>query len=295
MAHVDGKGLCYLILSPLLLLPLTTACSSGHASVRRLCSTRQISLNCAPLEARTASNGGVTYRTPGRGQGTTAAASIMASIPAPAQIVEHVVLLKVKEGTAPESIDALVTALRGLRYLDMVLELTAGPVLKGVPSEFTHALHSRYKDKADLGAYQAHPDHVDVVVKHVLPLSDNILSIDWEATPEGSVPAEELGALRIALLKPKEGVKPEDFGQLLESLTNYKGHAIEASSGTNFTPARAQGYQWGFLLRFDSAAALEEFSADPQLRQLQEAKVKPLVESLLVVDLGKESVGSAKL
>ncbi|PKI32384.1 hypothetical protein CRG98_047224 [Punica granatum] len=101
----------------------------------------------------------------------------------PQQVIEHIVLFKVREGTEQSKVNAMMSGLNGLNSLDQVLYLTAGPVLRSASSlfSFTHMLHSRYSTKDDLSAYSAHPEHLRVVRETGLPICEDIMAVDWIA------------------------------------------------------------------------------------------------------------------
>lgn len=207
-------------------------------------------------------------------------------------IVEHVVLFKLKESSSTERTAAQVSAWRSLENLDTVVELTAGPVLDPAPlaSGFTHAIYGRYKDRAALEAYNVHPTH-QKVVQFGHDVVENVLAVDWEGILDGA-PAPA-AAFHIVLLTPKDGSPQDDLGPLTEVVRSYKAllppsHANDSSSGANFSAARGQGYNWGFVLRFQSAQALEEFRSDPRQLQLQEQKLRALADNVIVLDLVRD-------
>lgn len=210
----------------------------------------------------------------------------MASLPS--KVVEHVVFFKVKDGTPPEKANAMISALQGLKSLDQVLDLTAGPALRfnSGTYKYTHALHSRYKDRQSLADYSAHPRHVNVVKEFVLPLTDDLLALDWEAEL-GEPMLPSYGAIRIAVLKPKEGLADPQRFELAEILSGYKGifpSVGQVSFGENFSPARAKGFTWGSLSLFPGGKELEELNANEEDAKIQNEKVLPQMENFVVIE-----------
>lgn len=209
----------------------------------------------------------------------------MASLPS--KVVEHVVLFKVKDGTPPEKATAMISALQALKSLDQVLDLTAGPALRFSSGtyKYTHALHSRYKDKQSLADYSAHPRHVNVVKEFVQPLTDDLLALDWEADL-GEPMLPSYGAIRIAVLKPKEGLADPQRFELVEILSGYKGFfpsVGQVSFGENFS-ARAKGFTWGSLSLFPRGKELEELNANEEHAKIQNEKVLPQMENFVVIE-----------
>lgn len=206
----------------------------------------------------------------------------------PTKVVEHIVCVKVKEGTPPEKTNAMVSALQGLKSLDTVLQLTVGPVLH-VTSEtykFTHALHSRYKDKQGLADYSGHPQHLSVVNEFILPIIDDIFAFDWEADLDGPM-MPSYGALKVTVFNPKDLAQPQRF-ELIEILRGYKSRFPtigQVSVGENFSPARAKGFTWAFLSLFPGIKELGELNKNTEHIQLQGEKILPQMEKFMVVDV----------
>ncbi|KAK9081514.1 hypothetical protein Syun_030838 [Stephania yunnanensis] len=94
------------------------------------------------------------------------------------QTVEHVVLFKVDPTATPSKISNMMTSLASLKTLPQVRHLSVGPILK-THSPFTHVLHSRYSSVHDLSSYSSHPLHLSAVRSSVLPISLDVLALDW--------------------------------------------------------------------------------------------------------------------
>ncbi|GLJ12739.1 hypothetical protein SUGI_0196920 [Cryptomeria japonica] len=214
--------------------------------------------------------------------------TVSANMSLPSKVIEHIVFFKVKDGTPPEKANAMVSALQGLKSLDTVLQLTVGPVLH-VTSEtynFTHALHSRYKDKQSLADYSGHPRHLSVVKELVLPITDDIFAFDWEADLDGPMIAS-YGALKFTVFNPKDLAQPQ-WSELTEILSGYKSTFPtigQVSFGENFSPARAKGFTWGLLSLFPGIKELDELNKNAEHIQLQGEKILPQMEKFMVVDM----------
>uniref|UniRef100_A0A0D6R407 Stress-response A/B barrel domain-containing protein n=1 Tax=Araucaria cunninghamii TaxID=56994 RepID=A0A0D6R407_ARACU len=215
--------------------------------------------------------------------------TISANMSSPSKVVEHVVFFNVKEGTPPEKANAMISALQGLKSLDTVLQLTAGPALnfRSETYRYTHALYSRYKDKQSLDDYSACPQHMDVVKQFVLPIVDDIFALDWEAEIDGPVVSSS-GAVRVAVFKPKDDMATPQRFELVEILSGYKSlfpSIGQVSFGENFSPARAKGFTWGFLSLFPGVKELEEFNKNDEHIKLQCEKILPQMENYIIVDM----------
>ncbi|XP_042433579.1 stress-response A/B barrel domain-containing protein UP3-like [Zingiber officinale] len=204
--------------------------------------------------------------------------------------VEHVVLFKIRESTDQSKIDAMMSGLRSLVSLDVVSHLTAGPILRhrssaASASGFTHLLHSRYRSKEDLATYSAHPAHMAVVMELGLPISDDVMAVDWVVDLDGPVVPPPGSAMRLTLAKPKEGATAE----LMETLSKVKASSpaavTQVSFGENFSPARAKGHGVGLLAFFSSLEELDAMDArQKDLVDSVKEKVRPLLESFIVLD-----------
>lgn len=219
----------------------------------------------------------------------------LSTAPAPAmsasaQLVEHIVLFKVKDGTDPSRVNSMLTGLNGLVSLDQVLHLTAGPVLQTRSSvfAFTHMLHSRYRTKDDLAAYSAHPSHMGVVKESVLPICDDIMAVDWVAdrVPEALVPPPG-SAVKVSFLKLKEGLGDGAKGEVIGVIEGIKdgfSKIEQVTCGENFSPARAKGFSIASLAVFKSVEEMEAAVADEEAVNSRKEKVREYLDGVIVVD-----------
>lgn len=209
--------------------------------------------------------------------------------------VEHVVLFKVRDGTDTAKVNALISNLRSLFSLDGVLHIDVAPVLRHRSSAassfgFTHLLHSRYRTKEELAAYSAHPAHVSVVREFVLPICEDIMAVDWVAEFESDpAPPRPGSAARVTLMKLIESAGEAEKGVVLESLRGAKqllGGAVEQLSyGENFSPARAKGFSVASIAVFPGVEELDKVDEKGvDLMEAHKEKVRPLLESLIVLD-----------
>ncbi|KAF8011786.1 hypothetical protein BT93_I0049 [Corymbia citriodora subsp. variegata] len=210
-----------------------------------------------------------------------------------AQILEHVVLIKVKDGTDPSRVNAMIDGLNALVSLDSVLHAAAGPVLhtprsSSSPLTFTVMFHGRYRTKDDLDAFADHPDHIRVVEELNAPIREDIMTADWitDRVPEGAVALPPGSAVRVSLLKLKEGsgdeVKGEVLSAVAEGIRDGLGRVEHATWGENFSPL-SKDFSIASLTVFKNMEEMEAATAAAAAAPLQE-KVGKHVDSVISVD-----------
>ncbi|KAF8090788.1 hypothetical protein N665_0467s0017 [Sinapis alba] len=126
------------------------------------------------------------------------------------QIIERIVLFKVKDDVDSVKIDAMLNGLNSLATIDQVLYLSAAPIHRlRSSSAFTHVFHSRYRSKEDLSAYAAHPDHLRVVEEN-MPIWEDRMTVDWIPHDVPGILKPHAGSVaKVTLLKVKENVTDE--------------------------------------------------------------------------------------
>ncbi|KAF7849461.1 hypothetical protein BT93_L0771 [Corymbia citriodora subsp. variegata] len=208
-----------------------------------------------------------------------------------AQIIENIVLIKVKDGTDPSRVKAMIDGLNALVSLDTVLHTATGPVLRtprssSSPLTFTVMFHGRYRTKDDFAAYSRHPDHMRVVEELGAPIREDIMSAHWvtDRVPEGAVVLPPGSAVRVSLLKLKEGSGDEAKGEVLsavaEGIRDGLGRVEQATWGDNFS-AFSKGFSIASLTVFKNMEEME--AATAAAAPLQE-KVGKHVDGVISVD-----------
>lgn len=216
------------------------------------------------------------------------------------QTVEHVVLFKVKPETDLSKIDSMLSGLRSLTSLPSVLHLSAGPIHRNRSSSFhfTHLLHSRYNDKDDLASYSSHPSHLDVVKASVLPICDDVMAVDWIAHLDGAISPRSNAAMRLTLLKLKESAGDDGKGEVFSvvgGIRNGFPEIEQMSFGDNFSPARAKGFSIGSIAVFPGLKEMDGLDEKGEMVEVHKAKVRDLLEDVIVVDYVIPSPPSANL
>jgi hypothetical protein len=96
-------------------------------------------------------------------------------------VVEHIVLFRWTEGASQEAIDRAVAELRGLKgKIAEIVDLSCGANFSGSAKGYTHGLVGRFRDRAALEAYLAHPEHLRAVHSAINPIRADVLIFDYE-------------------------------------------------------------------------------------------------------------------
>jgi hypothetical protein len=94
----------------------------------------------------------------------------------------------------------------------------------------------------------------------------------------------------IVLLKLKPGVREDQTADLLDALTDLmEGGAIpgilRVTGGYNNSPeGKSHGYDYGFVMWFEDAAARDRYLPHPEHRELGRRYVAPICDDVLVFD-----------
>ncbi|XP_052175433.1 stress-response A/B barrel domain-containing protein UP3-like [Diospyros lotus] len=206
------------------------------------------------------------------------------------QIVEHIVLSKVKDNADPSLVNGMFDGLNALKSLDQVLYLTAGKLLRvRSPSDnFTNVVHARYKSKDDLTAYSLHPDHVKLGKQYSEHIIDDFMALDWVAADfDGPVAPPPGSQVEIAFMKLRGGLGEEEKEEVLAAIGGIAkdcsgsgcGLASQINYGENFSP-RCKGFSVGLVAVYPDLKSLEE----ENVVKLVEERVGEKLEHVIVFD-----------
>ncbi|KAG2317302.1 hypothetical protein Bca52824_020424 [Brassica carinata] len=207
------------------------------------------------------------------------------------QIIEHIVLFKVKPETDSTKIASMMNGLNGLASLTQVIHISAAPLhrVRSSSIPFTHVLHSRYLSKDDLNLYAAHPDHVRVVKESVLPICDDVMAVDWVADRvPGTLASPPGSAAKLTFLKLKEDLA--DNGGVKSEIVDVIKGLRRSSRGSGRSPwgELLSGESEGFLDRvdcvFEGLGELEAVDGETELVSVEKEKVREYVDSTIVVE-----------
>jgi hypothetical protein len=97
-------------------------------------------------------------------------------------MVQHIVLLKLKEGTTPDQTRAVLDGLTGLAgKLPGILSVTAGDNVspEGKSAGFGWGFVMTFENLASRDAYLPHPDHQAVSTQFIRPIVNDVLVFDY--------------------------------------------------------------------------------------------------------------------
>ena len=96
-------------------------------------------------------------------------------------MIEHIVLIRWKEGASQEAKDTAMVELRNLKgKIPGIVEVSSGVNFSERAKGYTHGLVFRFKDRAAVEAYLPHPEHQKVVQTFLNPIREDTLVFDYE-------------------------------------------------------------------------------------------------------------------
>lgn len=98
-------------------------------------------------------------------------------------MIEHIVLLKLKEGVGEDKAKALIDGLNELKkVIPGMLDVSGGynnsPEGKG--SGFNYGFIVKFRDSASRDGYVPHPEHIKLAQTLVRPIIDDVTVFDYE-------------------------------------------------------------------------------------------------------------------
>ena len=97
------------------------------------------------------------------------------------EMVEHVVLFKLKAEATADAKRAAIEALKGLRgQIDGIVDLSCGLNFSERSQGHEIGLVVRFHDRAALDAYIPHPAHRGVVDQYLHPIRESVVVVDYE-------------------------------------------------------------------------------------------------------------------
>ncbi|MEC4806774.1 MAG: Dabb family protein [Jaaginema sp. PMC 1079.18] len=90
----------------------------------------------------------------------------------------------------------------------------------------------------------------------------------------------------IVLFQWQETATPEQIEAVITGLKGLKNQIpgiIDLSCGKNFCD-RAQGFEYGLVVRFRDRAALEAYQPHPEHQKVVQNLIKPILAGILAVD-----------
>lgn len=92
----------------------------------------------------------------------------------------------------------------------------------------------------------------------------------------------------VVLLKLKEGVGSDRTNAVLEGLKELQDKLdgiVDVTGGDNNSPeGKSNGYEWGFVMTFEDAAARDAYLPHPDHKAVSASTIRPIVDDVLVFD-----------
>jgi hypothetical protein len=98
-------------------------------------------------------------------------------------MIEHIVLLKLKDGVSEDKMKALLAGLNDLKkVIPGMLEVSGGynNSIEGKASGFNYGFIVKFKDSASRNGYVPHPEHIKLAQTLVGPIVDDVIVLDYE-------------------------------------------------------------------------------------------------------------------
>ena len=98
-------------------------------------------------------------------------------------MIEHIVLLKLKDGVTEEQIQAIADGLDKLKQvIPGLLDVSAGcnNSPEGKNEGFNYGFIVKFKDAAARDGYLPHPEHKYLAKTYIRPIVDDVLVFDYE-------------------------------------------------------------------------------------------------------------------
>ena len=98
-------------------------------------------------------------------------------------MIEHIVLLKLKDGVSEDKMKALLAGLNDLKkVIPGMLEVSGGynNSIEGKANGFNYGFIVKFKDSASRDGYVPHPEHIKLAQTLVGPIVDDVIVLDYE-------------------------------------------------------------------------------------------------------------------
>ena len=142
-------------------------------------------------------------------------------------------------------------AFRPFKTFEGVVHYAFGPLTENTAVEWDFGLYCRFSDRAALDRYLSHESFADAFQKHVKPVTQSSLSLNWVSEIPGPVSTLDIKAVHVKLYRMKDGLealsKMTVLG-VLPVITNNLPKTIEVGCGKNFEPESEQLYHWAFVM-----------------------------------------------
>lgn len=109
------------------------------------------------------------------------------------------------------------------------------------------------------------------------------MAVDWVADVDVDDAPLPGSLVRLTLAKPREGIAGAEIVRAIAGVRESVPDSVKVSYGENISPARAKGYEVGFISVFSGVDEVDAIEGNEYIEKHKE-KLKPLLESVIVVD-----------
>ncbi|MCL7042104.1 hypothetical protein MKW94_010809 [Papaver nudicaule] len=219
------------------------------------------------------------------------------------KVVDHITLLKAKEGLSDEDEKDMLDHLYTSQYqMGGIIAISLGRLRNQNPDGYTHAVYMRFQGKEDLAKFYENTFYLGVLKDHVMPYSHELRYVDYEAEVEDDIlPIFRKGQefnyglefmLLISVVESAHGEPIEDA--LLEHANLARecpSLIVQFTQGSNFNLSSKE-YSHAVVIRFRSSEAFEMFVGNSEYREMWTSKFAPIVQKTLAIDFTIDPVGT---
>jgi hypothetical protein len=96
-------------------------------------------------------------------------------------VFNHIAVFKFKEGVTPAQVEAVSTALAGLRdQIDVLVDYRFGPDINLIDGTWDYGVVATLADTSHYSTYAEFPEHVEIITTVIKPLISEIVRVQIE-------------------------------------------------------------------------------------------------------------------
>ncbi|XP_052209108.1 uncharacterized protein LOC127812658 isoform X2 [Diospyros lotus] len=219
------------------------------------------------------------------------------------KVVEHVCLLKAKEGLSDEKEKDMMDYLYTSQYqMGGIVAVSIGRISDRNLENYTHAFYMRFQRKDDLTKFYSNPFYLGVLKDYVNPYCHGLINVDYESEVEDDIlpifrKGEEFnyGVEFVLLIKFVESAADRSVDDALSSLAKltmeFPSLVVQATQGSNFNQTSKE-YTHGVVIRFRSFEAFEMFMNSSEYKDVWSSKFQSITSKTLPIHFSVDPVGT---
>ncbi|KAI3915184.1 hypothetical protein MKX01_035443 [Papaver californicum] len=197
------------------------------------------------------------------------------------KVVDHITLLKAKEGLSDEDEKDMLDHLYTFQYqMGGIIAISLG-----------RAVYMRFQGKEDLVKFYENTFYLGVLKDHVMPYSHELRYVDYEVEVEDDIlPIFRKGQefnyglefmLLISVAESERGDPIEDALLAHANLAReFPSLIVQCTQGSNFNLSSKE-YSHAVVIRFRSSETFEMFVGNSEYREMWTSKFAPIVQKTL--------------